>query len=206
MSQAIAKHLLVLLIMMLALTNSPPEVAAQPQPVPRDDPRFGAVQAINAPDPAVQAGVRWERIIFPWADMQPSSPDQLLQGYYTDAQIDGEVRRGVALVGVVVYTPAWAATDASKGGLAVPKGLDRPITDPNNAFARFMSKLAAKYKGRVDAWTIWNEPDAVNVETKAPYTWTCSEADFWLLQKSGYLAIKQANSDAPVLLPGFAYW
>src|SRR5439155_10316857 len=46
----------------------------------------------------------------------------------------------------------------------------------------------------------------MNVETRAPYTCAGSEADFWLLQKSGYLAIKQANSDARVLLPGFAYW
>src|SRR5689334_6907215 len=68
----------------------PAQSAAQVSAVPRDDPRFGAVQAIASPDKAVAAGVRWERIIFPWAQMQPSSTNEMLPGYFTDAQIDGE--------------------------------------------------------------------------------------------------------------------
>lgn len=173
---------------------------------PRDDPRFGVVQAISAPDKAVEAGARWERLIFPWSEMQPSSPDQLLPGYYTDIQIDGELKRGMTLVGVVLYTPGWAATDPSKGGAAVPKGLDRPFDDPENYWARFVGKLAATYKGKVDTWIIWNEPDLIDPETREPHTWAGSEADFWLLQKSAYLAIKKANPKAQVLLPGFSYW
>ena len=184
----------------------PSPALAQAVAVPRDDPRFGVVQAIFAPEQAVQAGVRWERIIFPWADMQPSSADQLLQGYFNEAQIDGDVKRGISVVGVVLYTPGWAATDPGKGGAAVPKGLDRPISDPNNYWARFMGRLAAKYKGRVDTWMVWNEPDMVDKDTKQSPTWAGSEADFWRLQKSAYLAVKQANPEASVLLPGFSYW
>jgi hypothetical protein len=201
---SIARRVALLALTLAILLNAlPPAALAQ---VPRDDPRFGAVQAINSPDNAVQAGVRWERIIFPWADMQPQSADQMLQGYYTDAQIDGQVRRGISLVGVVLYTPGWAATDPSKGGAAVPKGLDRPVSDQNNHWARFLARLAAKYKGKVDTWIVWNEPDAIDVQSKESFTWAGSEADFWLLQKSAYLAIKQANPNATVLLPGFSYW
>jgi hypothetical protein len=193
---------------LVVLTLAPPGLAtpAAAQAVPRDDPRFGAVQSINAPDRAVQAGVRWERIIFPWAEMQPNSPDQFLPGYHTEAQIEGQARRGFTLVGVVLYTPGWAASDPSKGAISVPRGLDRSITDQDNYWASFLGKLADRHKGRVDTWIIWNEPDAIDVESKQSYTWGGSEADFWLLQKSAYLAIKRANPNATVLLPGFSYW
>src|SRR5690349_16535279 len=44
---------------------TPSFVPAPPtlQPVANDDPRFGAVQAIYAPQPAANAGVKWERLI-----------------------------------------------------------------------------------------------------------------------------------------------
>lgn len=200
------RSLLLMIALAVLVAGQPGIVGAQAQPVPRDDPRFGAVQSINAPDKAVQAGVRWERIIFPWADMQPSSPDQLLAGYYTDQQIEAQARRGISLVGVVLYTPSWAATDPSKEGQAVPRGLDRPVTDAGNPWARFIGRLAAKYKGKVDTWIVWNEPDLIDTETKQSWTWAGSEADFWLLQKSAYLAVKRANPDAKVLLPGFSHW
>ncbi|MFN0070970.1 MAG: hypothetical protein ACKVVP_05710 [Chloroflexota bacterium] len=170
------------------------------------DGRFGAVQAINSPDKAAQAGVAWERIMFPWAEIQPGSPDESKPGYYTDERIAAQAKRGVTLVGVIVYTPTWAAEDPSKGWAAVPKGIDRPHTDAQNTFARFVNRLAAKYKGTVDQWIIWNEPDLIDLESKVSPTWSGTEQQFWNLQKSGYLAIKQANPQAKVLLPGFSHW
>src|SRR5689334_4209039 len=79
-----AQQLAPLLVVLTVLLGSlPSSASAQAQ---QTDQRFGAVQAISSPDKAAQAGVRWERIIFPWSEMQPNSPDQLLQGYYSDAQ------------------------------------------------------------------------------------------------------------------------
>lgn len=195
----------VLLASVIALVlGGPTPVGAQ---VPRDDPRFGAVQAINAPERAMQAGVRWERVMFPWAEMQPNSPDEMRPSYYTDRQLQDQARRGVTLVGVIVYTPGWAAVDPAKGWGAVPKGLDRPHTDRQNTLANFVGKLAEKYKGTVDSWIVWNEPDLIsNEETKESSNWAGSVEEFWLLQKSAYLAIKRANGNAKVLLPGFSYW
>ena len=200
-------RLLMLLLATMVLSASLPKTgAAQVGGVPRDDPRFGVVQAIASPDKAVQAGVRWERIIFPWAQMQPNSANEMLPGYFTDAQINGQVQRGITLVGVVLYTPGWAATDPSRGNSAVPKGLDRAVSDPGNPWARFIGRLAANYKGRIDHWMVWNEPDLIDPDTKLQHNWAGSEADFWQLQKTAYLAIKEANPKAQVLLPGFSFW
>jgi hypothetical protein len=185
------------------LIPAPGLVSAQLGP---RDARFGAVQSINAPQRAVEAGVGWERIIFPWAQIQPNGPDQMMPGYYTDAEIDQQAKRGIQLVGVVLYTPAWAATDPGKGGASVPRGLDRPPTDASNFFGRFMNRLATQYKGKVDTWIIWNEPDLIHADTHESPNWAGSEADYWLLLKVGYQAVKQANPNAKVLTAGFSYW
>jgi hypothetical protein len=170
------------------------------------DPRFGTVQAIDAPQKGAEAGVRWERIMFPWAMMQPSSSDELLPTYYSDDRIASQAQSGVTEVGVIVYTPAWAAIDPNRGWSAVPRGLDLPISDSRNVFARFVSRLAEKYRGTVDHWIVWNEPDLVNLETGISGNWAGTERELWQLQKTAYLAIKQANPNATVMLPGFSYW
>ena len=197
---------LALLALLVAATVSPPPSQAESSPVPREDPRFGAVQSIHAPDRAVEAGVSWERIIFPWNEIQPASPNELRPGYFTDIEIEGQLKRGITLVGVVLYTPEWAATDPSKGVSAVPKGLDRPVTDRANSWANFMSRLADRYKGKVDTWIVWNEPDLIDPETKVSPNWAGSEEEFWQLQKVAHQAVKRVNPEAKVLLPGFSYW
>jgi hypothetical protein len=191
------------LLALLITSGSVPVSRAQG---PGSDTRFGAVQAIDSPQKAAEAGVRWERIIFPWAVMQPNGPDELLPTYYSDDRIQSQARAGVTQVGVIVYTPPWAAIEPSRGWSAVPRGLDRPPTDERNVFARFVNRLAAKYRGTVDHWIIWNEPDLVNLETRVSGNWAGSEQELWQLQKSAYLAIKQANPEATVLLTGFSYW
>jgi polysaccharide biosynthesis protein PslG len=197
-------HLALLLIITL-ITILGPAQAGGAQGL-GSDPRFGAVQAIDAPHKGAEAGVRWERIIFPWAMMQPTGPDEMLPTYYSDERIQAQARGGVTEVGVIVYTPAWAAIDPGKGWGAVPRGLDLPATDERNVFARFVNRLAAKYRGTVDHWIIWNEPDLVNLETRVSGNWAGTEHELWQLQKSAYLGIKQANPQATVLLTGFSYW
>jgi hypothetical protein len=202
--QRAARRPLWLLLALAMLTSLVPAPPAQAQLA--GDPRLGAVQAINAPDAAAKAGVRWERIIFPWSEMQPSGPDQMLQGYYPESQIDAQVKRGVQLVGVVLYTPGWAARDPDRGGASVPKNLDRPYNDQSNYWGRFFSRLADKYKGRIDTWIVWNEPDVFDLDTGISYTWAGNEAEYYQLLKVAYQAAKRANPKASVLTAGMAYW
>src|SRR5690242_21389978 len=71
---------------------------------------FGAVQAIYNPDRAAQAGVQWERLIFPWSLIQKTGPNAWNDGYFSDQQIAQEVARGIQVVGLATYTPQWATS------------------------------------------------------------------------------------------------
>jgi hypothetical protein len=163
------------------------------------------VQAVRAPDAARNAGVRWTRLIFPWDEMQPTGPGGLQPGYFSDAEIESQRALGIEVVGITLYTPAWAARDPSRGARSVPRGLDRPVDDPQNVWAAYVKQLVAAYRGRVDTWVFYNEPD-MYVEPDDFRTFAGTPADYALLLKVGYLAAKSVNPDARIVMAGFTYW
>ncbi|MDP8922721.1 MAG: hypothetical protein M3O34_07575 [Chloroflexota bacterium] len=179
-------------------------VAPLPAVATNDD-RFGMVQGIGAPDLAYHAGARWDRVIFPWSLIQKDGPNSWTELYYTDEAIKAQVRRGVTMAGVMIYTPQWASINPTYGRpVDKPQGLDLPYNDPRNTWGQFVRKLAARHKGTVDHWYVWNEPDMFSMEIR--YTWDSSYEDYAQLLKVAYLNIKEVNPDAKVITGGLAYW
>jgi hypothetical protein len=166
---------------------------------------FGAVQSIYNPDRAAQAGVQWERLIFPWSLIQKTGPNAWNDGYFSDQQIAQEVARGIQLVGLATYTPQWAtSTPNTARPTNVPANLYLAFDDPKNYWGQFMFKLAQRYSGQINTWIVWNEPDMVS--DQIAYTWDGSITDMYQLVKVAYQAIKKANPNAKVVLPGLTYW
>lgn len=199
------RRLLVLLTLLPWLMQALPAQAATGQPT---DARWGITQAVEDTSKAVQAGAQWERLVFHWDAYQPNGPndwttsDPNLPGYVPDSLIQSQLAAGLTLVGVVLGTPGWAGRDAS-GTIAVPKNLYLPYNDPNNYWGQFMARLAARYKGRVDSWVLWNEPDMYDT---VKHTWNGDVADYYQLLKVGYQAIKSVNPNATVVVAGMTYW
>jgi hypothetical protein len=86
----------------------------------------------------------------------------------------------------------------------VPANLYLPFDDPQNYWGQFMFKLAQRYRDQVNTWIIWNETDMYS-DTIA-YTWEGTVADTYQLVKVGSQAVKRANPNARVALPGLTYW
>ena len=199
------KHVVPLILLVLSLLPSAPLAVADGTTVDTRERFFGAVQAIYNPDRAAQAGVQWERLIFPWSLIQKDGPDSWGDGYFSDRQISDEVGRGIQVVGLAIYTPQWATiTPQTPKPTNVPKNLYLPFDDPHNYWGQFVFKLAQHYKGQIDTWVIWNEPDMYS-DTIA-YTWDGSLTDLYQLVKVADLAVKKANPNAKVALPGMTYW
>ncbi len=173
-------------------------------PVAASDPRFGAVQAYEAPSQASNAGVSWERLLFRWNHIQPTSAADWKTDLVTDAQVAAEKAAGRQMAGVVLLTPSWAARDPQKSAQSVPANLSLPINDPTNYWAAFMTKMASHYKGSIDSWIIWNEPDAYN--SRVTQNWAGTPADYYLLLKVAYQAIKSVNPQATVVFAGQTYF
>ena len=149
----------------------------------------------------------------------------ILLGTPSWASPKGEVA-GIAppLVGQRAYTPAQqrlsAATASPSPLTSPPRGLYQPIftdgTDapgprksinPSNVWARFVYNTASRYKGRVEAWEIWNEPDFRPSAATGWYGfWNGDEESYARLLKVAYLTIKLADPNATVVMGGMAYW
>src|SRR5207237_260690 len=105
-------RLLMLCVLLLASVSSAAPAAAEGdgKAVDTSERFFGAVQAIYNPDRAAQAGVQWERLIFPWSLIQSGGPAAWNDGYFSDQQIAQEATRGIQIVGLATYTPQWATS------------------------------------------------------------------------------------------------
>lgn len=209
-SLVVALFSLFLLLAAWPASAAPPLTAPSDEPAPlpavaQTDPFFGVVQAVSAPDQARAAGVKWERVVFSWKDLQPlHQHDVLVERGFPPDKLKAERARGFDVVGVVVDTPPWAVDDHRQGARGVPKGLDKPWNDPDNVWGNFMYRLATQYKGTVDSWILWNEPDVYDAQGHA--FWDGTPADYARLLKVGYQAVKAANPSAKVYMAGMAYW
>ena len=167
------------------------------------DPRFGVVEAYDAPAQATLAGVGWERILFWWHQLQPNGSEDWNGQYFPDEILDRERAQGREVVGLLNNTPPWATDDEPLRG--VPRGLYLSHDDPNNLWASFVRRVVSHYAGRIDHWIIWNEPDVWDGE-HVGHTWTGSVEDYYQLLKVAYLAAKEANPNCVIHLTGLTYW
>ena len=193
--QALAAVLLASILLALA---TPPVAVAGGIP----DPRFGVVEAYAAPAAASALGAGWTRVTFEWNRIQPTSPDEWNVVPISDQVLANELAQGRQVVGLLITTPGWA-TDVGIGP-GVPQGLYLPVEDPNNRWATFVRTIVGRYAGRIDHWTIWNEPE---IAAGSPdMTWGGSIADFIQLLRVAYTVAKQTNPTAVIHLPAVTHW
>ena len=195
---------LTLTLISLVLADSPATAG------PDLDTRLGIAEGFRNPSVMSDIGAGWERLILPWDQIQPGGADDFsrLGSTISDGQLRTELDRGERVVGLLEFTPGWAAANPADGMRSPPKNLELPFDDPNNYWGHFVSETARHYAGRIDDWVLWNEPEFHPGDPGAggSFTWLGSDEQFAQLLKVGYLAIKQANPHAHVSFPGTSYW
>jgi len=179
-------------------------VALWPEPAAaQSDNPFGVVEGFWFPDVTCELGVGWERIIFDWAQHQPTGPDDWHTLNVDDRWLKAANQCRREVVALLKHTPEWA-TDGTPGP-GVPRGLYLPVDDPGNVWAGFVRRSAAYYASRgVRHFIIWNEPD-ISPETYG-FEFEGSVEDYARLIKVAYLAAKQGNPAAVIHLAGTTYW
>ena len=207
----VSKVLRILLAVTAIVTAALPSAAAYAEPirVTQADGRLGAVEAFRTGGSglAEEAGVKWERLTFWWRGMQERPGAPLNPFYLPLSYVDSERARGIEVVGVLVNTPDWAAQDPSRGGTSVPKNLYLPYNHKDNYWGQYMRRVAEMYKGRIDTWIIWNEPDITPDAPNAQYfIWSGSPADYYQLLKVAYLNAKEVNPNVRISTAAVTYW
>ncbi len=136
-----------------------------------------------------QAGFGWVKQTFAWREIEGAG-----KGIYdwsrTDRIIQQVEQYGLRILARVDSQPKWAG-----GGYPT-------VGPPNNMqdYADFLKVLATRYKGRIHAYQIWNEPNLQREwGNKAP-----SPAGYTQMLKKAYNAIKSVDPNALVITAGLA--
>lgn len=161
------------------------------------DPRFGLVDAMDAPQSAADSGASWELIPLRWDQLQPASAAGWTPSSAVDAWVSQARSSGREVVGELIGTPAWA-TDG-KPGIGVPRGLYLPVSDSNNLWASFVRQTVGYYGSRgINRWVIWDSPDILPDTLGSK--WAGTTEDYYQLVKVAYLVAKGANPGALIHL------
>ncbi len=139
-----------------------------------------------AAEQASTLGVGWVRSFVRWDQIEPAGPGRWDAGQISaiDDLVDTARARNVKVLVVVLGAPSWA--NGSSDAFVPPR-------DPSD-FGRFLGAMAARYKGRIAAWEIWNEPDDAQF-----WHGHVSAAAYAPLLRSAHHSIKDADPAALVL-------
>jgi len=127
--------------------------------------------------------------LFAWREIEPTR-DQF-HWEVTDQIVAGAEYYGLDLIVRLDHHPAWASE--------VDLSLNAPPDDLED-YRKFVERVVARYKGRVNAYIIWNEPNlAIEWGDQPP-----DPVAFTELLKAGYEAVKTVDPNALVIAPGLA--
>jgi len=129
------------------------------------------------------SGVKWARLSFSWSEGEAE------QGHYDFSEMDARVRAakaaGLRVIGLLLGNPGWATVDG--GALSPPRDCGE--------LERYVEALASRYRGQVDVWEVWNEPDIDQF-------WKGSAEDYAAYLKAAYRGAKCGNPECYVMSAG----
>lgn len=129
------------------------------------------------------AGFRWVKQWFAWNDIEGAGRGQY-DWSIPDRIVQQAEDHGLNLLVRVDREPAWAG----------------PPPQNNAAFQEFLAGIATRYKGRIDAIQIWNEPNlAREWGNKAP-----NAAEYAQMLRDSYRTIKSIDPNMVVVTAGMA--
>ncbi|MFI0433594.1 MAG: cellulase family glycosylhydrolase [Candidatus Nanopelagicales bacterium] len=140
------------------------------------------------------AGVSSVRIDVSWAMLEPSGSGVLSD--WGVAQVDSAIRmaydRGLRPLVTLWLAPTWAnGSDDERVAPTSPAGLA--------GLSSISERLAAKYKGVVDSWEVWNEPNSPDFMRGADPTVYAN------VLRAAYAGFKAGDASSTVVFGGPSY-
>lgn len=147
-------------------------------------------------DAVAALGANTLRADISWAGLEPEQ-GKLDAGYLEriDRLVAGARRRGIKPVLIVLRSPCWASAAPGAPGTCNADTVAYPPRDPAT-YGSIAGRLAARYRGRLAGFEVWNEPDHANEDYfKGPD----KPARYTAIVKAAYRAIKRADRSLPVV-------
>ncbi|TKJ31588.1 MAG: hypothetical protein CEE40_00775 [Chloroflexi bacterium B3_Chlor] len=189
-------------------TPGPPGPAPQPTATPAPTVQPGPVPRMNTPEYGVHtflwwngeyrardaqmvkdAGLTWVKELFPWRSIEGAG-----KGIFNWSVADQVVQtlndRGLKVIARVDFQPAWARAAGANNG----------PPDNYRDYGDFLYAMASRYRGRIQAYEIWNEPNLAREWGDRPP----NAAEYVALLRVAYRRINEADPNAVVITAGLA--
>lgn len=140
-------------------------------------------------DAVARTRAQWMRVLIDWHIVEPVKGQY--NWHYVDHWVNGSRKRGLKVLGLIAYSPAWARAPGSY--------FSAPPINPAD-YAAFVTAVVQRYGDRVADWEIWNEPNLPLF-----FGFTDNRAAVYTgLLKAAYPAIKAIQPDATVITAGLS--
>jgi polysaccharide biosynthesis protein PslG len=207
----------VLLVAVVGCSSAPPTPTATPavaapkpavSPIPSPSPLANA--RVPSIDPAVHvflwgnasttardlqlakdAGFHWVKQRFEWRNIEGKAKGEF-EWNEPDRILDAIDQTGLKVIARVDNQPQWASSSIVWPGSGPP---DNP-----KDWTDYLTALASRYKGRIQAYEIWNEPNLDREWGDKPP----DPAAYTALLKASYTAIKAVDPQAIVVSAGMS--
>jgi hypothetical protein len=189
--------------------DQPPELPVSATAVPTYEPTVAVDQVMSSPDYGMQvflywhqeiadrdlqlvedAGFRWVKQEIPWREVEGHGKG-IWQWHKPDRIMDQIEAHNLKVIVRLGSQPAWAS-QTPLPEVAPPEDLQD--------FYDYVYTVAKRYKGRVEAYQIWNEPNLAREWGGRPP----NPAEYVDMLKVGYSAVKAADPAAIVISAGMA--
>lgn len=188
-------------------------IAVYPRTAGCADGALAAFTGVHRPErwptaPFTRMGARATRAwalstVFLWHRIEPT-PGRF-RWEEADAYVDSCLADGMEPLAVLGYPSRWAAVEPDPAHQKRHELAPRPERwKPADlaAWARYAGAVAARYRGRLQRFEIYNEVNFC--PPVVPATFSGGTADYLALQEAAYAAIRQANPEALVSSSGFS--
>lgn len=135
-------------------------------------------------DLVLDSGFGWVRFMLPWDQFERQNNQWDPLPY--DRMVEAFSSRGIDILIVVAKAPEWARS-----------GQEGQFLADVDEFEEFMAFVADRYRGRVQAWEVWNEQNLAHEfgdHVDAP--------QYVEMLKAGYNGVKAGDPEALVLFGG----
>ncbi|MDP2659905.1 MAG: cellulase family glycosylhydrolase [Dehalococcoidia bacterium] len=150
---------------------------------------YGVISEPSRQDSVADLGFAWVKYLIYWKDAQPQKGGTVSFDPYDD-WVNSARARGLRVMLRVDDPPSWATGSREKNA--------PPLND--NDLAEFMYQLALHFKGRVEAWELWNEPNL-------NYEWGYQRPDpakFARMLRAVYPRVKAADPQTLLIVGGLS--
>ena len=130
-------------------------------------------------------GANWKLHTFYWNRIEPEQGKWDFQFY--DTVVDMGKAAGIKTLGILAYDNWWIHADQKSHSYISPEQTPH--------YLEYVRKTVEHFRGRVDAWCIWNEPNF--------HFWNGTDEEFFELSRRAADAVREVDSE--VILLGGAF-